>query len=777
MHRYFPAATSSSQYRRGAIMGLTVAEAFMLIAFVLLLLLLFWRHQVQDDVDLASQLSQEKRQALSEGAVPVPEERLKALEKRWRLLEDPELRDLAEAAEALKPDQLRKLKDLVQEPDVLSSDTALVPSGRLTELEDYEQWVEENKGEIDEALNLRRELDPDGEYSNEELLARIEDLMALASQLSQEKRQALSEGAVPVPEERLKALEKRWRLLEDPELRDLAEAAEALKPDQLRKLKDLVQEPDVLSSDTALVPSGRLTELEDYEQWVEENKGEIDEALNLRRELDPDGEYSNEELLARIEDLMALASQLSQEKRQALSEGAVPVPEERLKALEKRWRLLEDPELRDLAEAAEALKPDQLRKLKDLVQEPDVLSSDTALVPSGRLTELEDYEQWVEENKGEIDEALNLRRELDPDGEYSNEELLARIEDLMVREGTVDNRLAEDEAVRREFIANLKQRLGADVEKAGGKIEADGRVVFPETVVFEAGSAVIPLGFKTALDDICPRWLEEIRNWANQPEIDEIRIEGHSSPEWVSAQTKRDAWVANLGLSQHRAQSVLVHCLDHAAGTALGEWARGKLTAVGYSSSRPVRVDGKEDPDASRRVVLAYEFSRDALIADLGNAGRMEVGSNPIRPISGKAQVIDADTIKLGEDQIEIRLEGIYAPEVEQPCIAAEGSEWACGSEARDALRQRIAGQNVVCDRLRRGLMRLWGICKIEGEEAELNRWVVEEGWAFALIKSSKAYADSQADAREARRGIWSGEPPMPPWRWREGLSHAYDTP
>ena len=154
----------------------------------------------------------------------------------------------------------------------------------------------------------------------------------------------------------------------------------------------------------------------------------------------------------------------------------------------------------------------------------------------------------------------------------------------------------------------------------------------------------------------------------------------------------------------------------------------------------------------------------------------MEASSGATHPVRGKARVIDARTIVVGEPEIQIRLEGIYAPEVEQPCISAKGSEWACGRQARNALRQRIAGQNVVCDRMRSGLVRLWGICKIEGEEAELNRWVVEEGWASAFIKPSKAYAGSQAAAREARRGFWSGEAPMPPWRWREGLSHAYDT-
>lgn len=561
MRRYFREANSGSQYRRGAIMGLTVAEAFMLVAFVLLMLLLFWRHQVQDEVDLASQLSPEERKALSEGAVPVPPERL----------------------------------------------------------EDLERQAER------------------------------------ASGVSEQHLQALKGGAVPVSPKRLEDLEERAGLTEDPAQRALAETAAALEPEVLRKLTQLARDPDALSADTVPVSPERLAALEGYERWVEENEDEILEALDLRRALDPDGEDSNEALLDRVRDLLA--------------------------------------------------------------------------------------------------------------GEHAVDSQLAAVKD----------RLAEDAAARREFVENLKRELAADVEKAGGRIDRYGRVEFPETVVFETGSAVIPPGFKAELDRICPGWLAELRKSADRFDIDEIRIEGHSSPEWASAQTERDAWVANLGLSQRRAQSVLTHCLDHAAGTPLGEWARGKLTAVGYSSSRPAKVGGREDPGASRRVVLGHEFSRDRLIADLGDAGRKETGSGAIRPVGGKAVVIDADTIKVGEAATRIRLDGIDAPELKQPCIAADGSEWACGREAGLALQRHIAGRNVVCERLRPGLVRLRGVCRIEGEQAELNRWAVEAGWAFAFVKSSRAYAGDEAAARAARRGIWAGRAPMPPWEWRRNRKRAAD--
>ena len=59
--------------------------------------------------------------------------------------------------------------------------------------------------------------------------------------------------------------------------------------------------------------------------------------------------------------------------------------------------------------------------------------------------------------------------------------------------------------------------------------------------------------------------------------------------------------------------------------------------------------------------------------------------------------MIDADTIRIGEAEIRVQLYGIDAPEFKQPCIATDGSEWACGHEAGLALEQRIAGRSVIC--------------------------------------------------------------------------------
>jgi endonuclease YncB( thermonuclease family) len=81
------------------------------------------------------------------------------------------------------------------------------------------------------------------------------------------------------------------------------------------------------------------------------------------------------------------------------------------------------------------------------------------------------------------------------------------------------------------------------------------------------------------------------------------------------------------------------------------------------------------------------------------------------------------------------------------------------------ALADRIGERTVRCqerDRDRYG--RTVAVCYVAGED--VDRWMVEQGWAVAFRKYSLDYVDAENDAREARRGIWQGEFEMP-WDWR----------
>ncbi len=121
--------------------------------------------------------------------------------------------------------------------------------------------------------------------------------------------------------------------------------------------------------------------------------------------------------------------------------------------------------------------------------------------------------------------------------------------------------------------------------------------------------------------------------------------------------------------------------------------------------------------------------------------------------------VIDGDTFRL--DHAIYRLDGIDAPEIDQMCLDQGGDIWPCGVAARTRLSEHVGNRAVRCedkgpdpDHKHRRI----GICSIDGETTTLNEWLVREGWAIKFEPSAKGrFAAEEADARENRRGLWSG--------------------
>src|SRR5262245_20230705 len=64
--------------------------------------------------------------------------------------------------------------------------------------------------------------------------------------------------------------------------------------------------------------------------------------------------------------------------------------------------------------------------------------------------------------------------------------------------------------------------------------------------------------------------------------------------------------------------------------------------------------------------------------------------------ISGTATAKDGDSLMFGP--VEVRLHGIDAPEIDQQCKDAEGKDWLCGRDARDALGDLVRGREVRCE-------------------------------------------------------------------------------
>ena len=129
-------------------------------------------------------------------------------------------------------------------------------------------------------------------------------------------------------------------------------------------------------------------------------------------------------------------------------------------------------------------------------------------------------------------------------------------------------------------------------------------------VFFESGQFELKPRFKEILNDFFPRYLAVLRSFKD--DIEEIRIEGHTSTKWLKAEGEKDAYFLNMELSQARTRNVLQYCLtldDIIWGgmqRVIDElWARPKLTANGLSSSHLIYDEnGNEDSERSQRVVF-----------------------------------------------------------------------------------------------------------------------------------------------------------------------------
>ena len=164
---------------------------------------------------------------------------------------------------------------------------------------------------------------------------------------------------------------------------------------------------------------------------------------------------------------------------------------------------------------------------------------------------------------------------------------------------------ALEEAAQRTLTlaSSLEDALGDVVKSRGGRIDSRGTISFSDATLFPRGKADLTSEMQTFLDELCFPWLNTLRDQGF--EIEEIRIEGHASPGWRGARNEQDAYLRNLELSQARARAVLEYCIDTTWGQNLGQWARERSVAIGFSSSRPVFENGEVSLEGSQRVLLS----------------------------------------------------------------------------------------------------------------------------------------------------------------------------
>ena len=137
-------------------------------------------------------------------------------------------------------------------------------------------------------------------------------------------------------------------------------------------------------------------------------------------------------------------------------------------------------------------------------------------------------------------------------------------------------------------------------------------------VLFAIGSSQLSTKFEMILNDFFPRYILIISSEKYKVNIEEIRIEGHTSSEWNGGSLELDAYFKNMRLSQNRTRSVLQYCMGLIQEPEVLMWSKQYLTANGLSSSRPILTsEGTEDRLKSRRVEFRTKTNAEKKVVEI----------------------------------------------------------------------------------------------------------------------------------------------------------------
>jgi outer membrane protein OmpA-like peptidoglycan-associated protein len=185
-----------------------------------------------------------------------------------------------------------------------------------------------------------------------------------------------------------------------------------------------------------------------------------------------------------------------------------------------------------------------------------------------------------------------------------------KIQEVAVTYNKLQNELYED--LNLEFEEDLK-KWNAEIDKASLSV----RFKSPE-ILFDMGSANLKPEFKSILVDFFPRFIAILHQDDYRNDIDEIRIEGHTSSYWRAETTEDKAYINNMELSQNRTRNVLDYILRNETDDELIKWIRLNVTANGLSSSKLIfNEDGTQNRELSRRVEFRVKTNAEKRIAKI----------------------------------------------------------------------------------------------------------------------------------------------------------------
>lgn len=139
--------------------------------------------------------------------------------------------------------------------------------------------------------------------------------------------------------------------------------------------------------------------------------------------------------------------------------------------------------------------------------------------------------------------------------------------------------------------------------------------------------------------------------------------------------------------------------------------------------------------------------------------------------------VADGDTVTVlvnGHDQIRVRIMGIDAPEKKQ----------AFGQRSKQAMSDCAFGKQTRVEWSKKDRYgRTVGKVSVDDVDCGLHQIELGLAWHYKAYKREqkpedrKSYAEAEAIARSADRGLWSEHDPIPPWDFRHRQPSRFKTP
>lgn len=132
----------------------------------------------------------------------------------------------------------------------------------------------------------------------------------------------------------------------------------------------------------------------------------------------------------------------------------------------------------------------------------------------------------------------------------------------------------------------------------------------------------------------------------------------------------------------------------------------------------------------------------------------MSAAETVVRVKDGDSLVVDSNG-----REVEVRLADIDTPEFNQPR----------GDEARDALKSLVDGKEVRLELVGGDAYRRI-VAHVFVGDLDVNAELVRRGlaWVRRAYDPAPSLVALEDGARQAERGLWADEDPVPPWIWRK---------